>query len=421
MQQLAAFRPLVSAGAAAVGASLIALTPAVSNDVAADLQQSVVSIQHRAVELTTDEYAVNPLQTWLDVFTDSAANLQTIYNTWSQIPAVLAQQVGANWIQYADTYVGGYQAAANGTLTYFTGTNPLSADFWPLVTTALTNAQSGDIYDAVGNLLYAFYQGPILGIFEPMENILTIPVDISKNIGNATPVLLGTPPILQSLIVGLGEFALQFGQGIEDALGESLQVAYNAYAAGDLLGAALNLLNTPGVVADAALNASAGGTAGLLSPGGSEHIAGLLSLLVNTVPKLLAEAIPAPGAQNITAGGSLLTAWQGFLNQFLTGWPSPNEIVDNILNVFRTYAGLPGLASAANVGSVADVATTASAAASLSANFASVTDLSSVAALSVLPADIAGVLPGDVANIAGHLGADLASVLPGMILSILHF
>ncbi|OIN79867.1 hypothetical protein [Mycobacterium malmoense] len=429
MQQLTALRPLVSAGAAAVGASLIALTPAVSNDAAADLQHSGVTIEQRAVELASTDYAVNPLQTWLDVFTNAAANLQTIGADWAQIPAVLAQQVAANLIQYANLYIGSYQSAANGALQFYTSTvtlHDIPIYFWPLVTSGLADFQSGQISSGVEQVGNALLQGPIQEVLQPMENTLQIPIYLTQNIANATDALLNTNN--GGVIESVGAYALfGFSGALEHSLGDSLQAAYDAFGAGDPVDGVLNLLNTPGAVANGVINGTPNAQ-GLLSPENGVLQSGLLSIFANLAPQNLAKAIVVPGGANITNGDSLATAWGSFLNMAAGGWPSPNEIVNNILNVFRTYAGLPGLAaglpglaSAANVGSVADFATAASAAASLSANFASVTDLSSVAALSVLPADIAGVLPGDVANIAGHLGADLASVLPGMILNVLHF
>ncbi|WP_438268915.1 hypothetical protein, partial [Mycobacterium malmoense] len=62
MQQLAALRPLVTAGAAALGASLIALTPTISNNLAAKTQHSTATIQQHAIELT--DAVTNPIQTW---------------------------------------------------------------------------------------------------------------------------------------------------------------------------------------------------------------------------------------------------------------------------------------------------------------------------------------------------------------------
>ncbi|OIN78484.1 hypothetical protein [Mycobacterium malmoense] len=418
MQQLTALQPLVTAGAAAVGASLIALTPGVSNNLAVDLQHSAATIEQRAVQLASTDYAVNPLQTWLDVFTTAAANLQAIGSDWAQIPAILAQQVAANWIEYATEYVSSYQTAANAAVDYYLGAG--SGDFAGTITQALSAVQTGNIGDAVENLYDAFIGAPLVLVFQPLEAIPQILNPITQNLANATDYLTvaGVQTLGDGVVVGV------IPQLFVGGIAQPLQNAYDAFSAGDPVDGMLNLLNLPGAEANAVLNGvSLGGWTnggGLLSHGVA-NVDGPLNALVNYIPQHLAPDLVAPQATNITTGGSLATTWATFLSQLTGGWPSPNEIVDNILNVFRTYGGLPGVASAANAGTAADFATAASAVASLSANFASVTDLSSVAALSLLPTDIAASLPADVANVAGHLGADLASVLPGMILSILHF
>ncbi|MCV7050485.1 hypothetical protein H7H82_07725 [Mycobacterium heidelbergense] len=252
MQQLTALRPLVSAGAAAVGASLIALTPAVSNDIAADLQHSAVTIEQRAVELASTDYAVNPLQTWLDVFTNAAANLQTIGADWAQIPAVLTQQVAANLIQYANLYVGSYQSAANGALTFYTSTvtnNGVPTHFWPLVASGLADFQSGQIASGIDQVGFALLQGPIQEVLQPMENTLQIPIYFTQNIANATDALLNTNN--GGVIESVGAYALfGFSGALETSLGDSLQAAYDAFGAGDPVDGVLNLLNTPGAVAN---------------------------------------------------------------------------------------------------------------------------------------------------------------------------
>ncbi|BBZ52164.1 hypothetical protein BST25_20260 [Mycobacterium heidelbergense] len=402
MQQLTALRPLVSAGAAAVGASLIALTPAVSNDIAADLQHSAVTIEQRAVELASTDYAVNPLQTWLDVFTNAAANLQTIGADWAQIPAVLTQQVAANLIQYANLYVGSYQSAANGALTFYTSTvtnNGVPTHFWPLVASGLADFQSGQIASGIDQVGFALLQGPIQEVLQPMENTLQIPIYFTQNIANATDALLNTNN--GGVIESVGAYALfGFSGALETSLGDSLQAAYDAFGAGDPVDGVLNLLNTPGAVANGVINGSHNAQ-GLLSPENGVLQSGLLSIFANLAPQNLAKAIVVPGGTNVTNGGSLATAWGSFLNMAAGGWPSPNEIVNNILNVFRTYAGLPGLASAANAGSAANVAAAAA--------------ISPVA--SALPGLSVGVVkgfdPAAVTNIAASLGPSLAAEVAG--------
>ncbi|MCV7051506.1 hypothetical protein H7H82_13020 [Mycobacterium heidelbergense] len=384
MQQLTALRPLVTAGAAALGASLIALTPAVSNDAASALQHSVAAAQQRAVELASTDYAVNPLQTWLDVFTNAAANLQTIGADWAQIPAVLGQQFAANLIQYANLYVGSYQSAANGALQFYTSTvtsHPgVPTNFWPVLAQGLADFQSGQIASGIDQVGFALLQGPISAVLQPMENTLQIPIYFTQNIANATDALLKTSN--GGVIESVGAYALfGFSGTLEHSLGDSLQAAYDAFAAGDPVDGVLNLLNTPGAVANGVINGY-NGSQGLLSPENGVLQSGLLSIFANLAPQNLAKAIVVPGA------------WGSFLNMAAGGWPSPNEIVNNILNLFQTYAGLPGLASAANVGGVVPAA-----------------------ALAGLPGLSAGVLkafdPAAVTNIAASLGPSLAAEVAG--------
>ncbi|ORA69993.1 hypothetical protein BST25_20295 [Mycobacterium heidelbergense] len=388
---------------------MIALMPVVSNDVAADLQHSATAVQQRVVELASTDYAVNPLQTWLDVFTNAAANLQTIGADWmAQGPAILAQQVAANWIEYASLYLGSYQSAANGALSFYTTVpgdpgNPevIATDFWPTVTTALADLQSGQIAAGIDRFGWAFFSAPITKIFQPMENTLNIPIYLTQNLANATHQLLATPPYLSSVIDYLGAFALfDFQPALTNSLGNSLQTAYDAFAAGDMLDGVLNLLNTPGAVANGLINGAdgiGGRAGGLLTPEvGLTGTGGLLPIFATWGPQQIAKVIVAPGAVNITTGGSLATAWGSFLNMAASGWPSPNEIVNNILNVFRTYGGLSGLGSAANVGGVA------SAAAAMSAQ---------LPGLSV--GVVKGFDPAAVTSIAGSLGPSLAAEVAG--------
>ncbi|OIN82471.1 hypothetical protein K3U93_14420 [Mycobacterium malmoense] len=425
MQQLTVLRPLVTAGTAAVGASLIALTPAVSHDLAADLQHSAATVQQRAVELASTDYAVNPIQTWIDVFTNSVANLQTVYNDWSQIPAVLLQQLAANWMQYASLYIGSYQAAANSALTFYTGTNPPlnigswgSGAFWLNLASALTNIQSGNLTQAVNNITWAFPFGPIYQVLQPLENILNIPIYLTQNLASATYDILanpGTDPSsIKGLIVGLGAFVLfPFSGDLNVSLGGSLQAAYDAFAAGNVLDGVLNLLNTPGAVANALLNGIAGGdgsgiTGILTGLNGFDGGTGLVPLLVNLFPGFLASNIVAPGATNITDGGSLAATFQALLTQLATGWPTPQEWVDSTVNLVQTYFGVGGLTGAAS-------------AVALPVDFSAVAPSFAAGVAGIAPsiaADFSAVAPSIATNIAGTLAPELGALAAHLLTSL---
>lgn len=54
---------------------------------------------------------------------------------------------------------------------------------------------------------------------------------------------------------------------------------------------------------------------------------GILYNLVSSILPGLAKAIVAPGAQDVTSGGSLATALQNFGAQLINGWPSPGALI----------------------------------------------------------------------------------------------
>ncbi|BBZ50368.1 hypothetical protein H7H82_00170 [Mycobacterium heidelbergense] len=266
------------------------------------------------------------VQTWANTFTHAGANLQYIYNVWSKLPASVLQQVLANWINYGNIYVESYQSAAADAINYFGA----GGSFWGELLNASNALTSGNISGAVTDTYDAFYAFVIPQILYPLETIIEkIPVGITKNLSNATSYLTST--VLSSVgLLGILGIPAQ----TETALGTSLQAAYNAYTSGNLLGAVTNLLNTPGAMLNGFLN-GASGTAGLLSSpafGGN----GLVWAWVNSLGPGLAKQIVASGATNIvTAKGNvgfaaLQTAFQGFVNNLVNGWPSLSPIVSQI-------------------------------------------------------------------------------------------
>ncbi|OIN77972.1 hypothetical protein [Mycobacterium malmoense] len=407
MQQRAALRPLVTAGVAAVGASVIALTPAVSNDLAADIQHGAVTFQQRAVELT--DYVANPIQTWIDTFDAAAINIQSLAAQYALHPFPVLQQVAANFLQYGVEYVQPYQTAANAAVQYFLGMGP--QDFVPLLQTAMTQVEAGQINTAVGTLVNALYTNPIFDVAEKLETIPEILNPITQNLANATKDLTS------SAIDNVGfYFAISLPYMINESLGPSLQNVYDSFAAGDPVGGLINAIDVPGEVTNTVLNGlpfdgvyingliSAGGPA--LNSGGS-----LAKALMLEIPQHLAESIVAPGAQNIMTGGSLSYALGYLGNLVTTSFPTPQILFDSLLNLMQTYL-LGGFSGAA--------AATLPAAGSIVGAFNPADVLNGGSAMASLATELPG-LSADAANMAGHLGADLASVLPGMILSVLHF
>lgn len=408
MQQLAAFRPLVAAGAAAVGASLIALTPAVSNDAAADLQRSVVSVQHHAVELA--DTVVNPIETWVDTLQTAYSNAQVIANTYRQVPAPVLQQVAANWANYAGQYVGNYQTAAFAAVNYFLGTAPSS--FVPRLLPGIEAAQAGDFTDAFSTFYNAFWLFPIAGILSPLEDQLFIPQNIFNNLASGWSY--ATNAGLQS--IG-GNYILGLPQMLFLGTGQGLQNIYNAAIAGSPLGVATNVLNFPGLVTNFFLNGPPTGplhgSSGLLSaPSPTNKFAsGALYSTVQTVLPGLQASIVAPGSQNVMQGGSLAVAIQNFLYQLVGGWPSAPFITDSFIKFVQTFGSLPGIGGPGTAASVGNLALAAPTLNTLSVNLASAAGQTGLAGMSALSADIAAAV--------GNLGGGLASRLPAMLLGLL--
>ncbi|MCV7379814.1 hypothetical protein H7K38_14260 [Mycobacterium alsense] len=280
-----------------------------------------------AVPAAVVSNAVDPIQTWVTTFQNAGMNLQYIYNTWSMLPFPVVQQIAANGVQYASEYVGAYQNAASGALHYFLGLGPSGAPpLIPALQTAWSAALSGNITGAVNDVYQAIYATPVIWMLQPLEDVLNIPTQMAQNLANGMTYLNGP------FRTGFGSDAiLTLPNTIPQSLGPSLQAVYNSWTAGDQIGAVTNLLNTPGVVANAFLNGFSAHP-GLQPPSG-----GLLSSpafffktlkgkgvtydLVNTLLPNFAKAIVTPGAQNIAQGGSLATALQNFANQLINGWP----------------------------------------------------------------------------------------------------
>ncbi|ORA76111.1 hypothetical protein BST29_24595, partial [Mycobacterium malmoense] len=363
-------------------------------------QHSTATIQQHAIELT--DAVTNPIQTWIDVFEAADINIQSLVAQFQEYPFPVPQQVTANFLQYAAEYVQPYQQAGNAAVDYFLGTG--NSDFVPLFQSGLTQAAAGNLTGAVSTLGRALWTTPLESIGLPLQRIVEILNPITQNLANATKYLTGT---------GLEELGLNFviylPQQLESGLGTGLQNVYDSWTAGDPLGAIINAIDIPGIVTNAVLNGNPAKN-GTYSDGLISDSYGLAWVTGLYLPQQLAKSIVAPNAQNIMSGGSLSYALGYLANLVTTGFPTPQTVFDNLVNLLQYLFANPGAAAAA----------TLPAADSIVGAFNSTDVLNGGSAMASLATELPG-LPADVANVAGHLGADLASVLPGMILSILHF
>lgn len=301
MQQLAAFRPLAAAGAAAIGASVISLTPAVSNSVAADIHHRVAVVEQHAVDLA--DTVANPIETWIDTFTAAETNLQSLYADFKAAPFPVFRQVAANWLQYGVDYVGPFKEAANNLTSFYLGST--SSGFVPDLVNATKDLQTGNITGWLRLLYSAFYSTPFISL-EPMESIPKILTYMLQN-GTNTYNFATTTALVDIAAQG----ALALPSGVETALGNGLQAVYDSFIAADPRGVVLNALNVPGLLAYALINGTeftpGNWNGGLISNGGSVG-----KFLTSTLPQLLASDTVAPGSQNIMEGGSVLTASHEF-------------------------------------------------------------------------------------------------------------
>ncbi|BBZ52100.1 hypothetical protein H7H82_17260 [Mycobacterium heidelbergense] len=278
------------------GAGAAAVPAATLNDIFSPITQNMV------------------VQTWLQTLQYTQNNLQSIATTFQKLPLPALQQIAANWTSYASLYVGSYQTAAKGALTYFTSTK--ASGFWPLLESALNNYATGNISGMVANLNSAFWLNPFINIGEPLEKILAIPGQMTQSFTNALNYLTTT---------GISSFGLDAILGlptqIATGLGTSLQAASTAWAHGDPVGAITNMANIPGVAVNALINGTNGKTGLLPSV--------INILMLQTISPAVAKQLVAPNAVNIATGGSLQGALQAFGNQFLHGWPDLTPIISS--------------------------------------------------------------------------------------------
>ncbi|MCV7050294.1 hypothetical protein H7H82_06710, partial [Mycobacterium heidelbergense] len=371
------------------------------------------------------------IQTWINVFQQAGANLQTIgsnMSTGGKIFFPLAQQLAANWITYASIYVGSgnaYQGAVNGAYNFFTNANGAGQgiSFFNNLTYAITAIQQGNFINAFGPQgLYGFWYGPASQIFYMSTNFAAL-----GNVAFNEPGLLS-----QSIVSMLGAFfAVGVSNSIFTALGAGFQNAYDGFAAGDLPAGVSNLLNMPGLLAGAILNGygnSGIGNTGILSPTSTLTQPGLLNTLAVWIPQTLASKIVVNNqvkgtilTPNILGGGSLANAFSQLTSQVTTGWPTPNMWFDGLLNAYQSFLGFLGGQVGLGGAAFAAPAGVVGIAPSLAANLGGIApsiaaDFSGIAPS--LAAEIGGMAPSLATNLAGTLAPQLGTLAAHLLTSL---
>jgi hypothetical protein len=294
---LLSLRSHVTASIAIAGASLIAVVP---------LTPPPMHVQARAVQLMSamdsldlsagsdltsllsagSDPFVNPIATWLDVFTTASANLQALGAEIAADPFPILSQISANQMGYDETLSTALQGAGSALETELTTALPQALQM------AFDQITSGDPADAANTLNMAFTELLLApGIPLLTSGVLNIPQEIAQNEANAFGALTGFGTLLSAIsgLIGPPEGALA-------ALGDSAQGVVTALGAGDFTTALSDLVNAPAVIEGAFLNGydASFGTdyPGLLSPDAEFSFGpGTLQAFLVDIPQAIAAAI----------------------------------------------------------------------------------------------------------------------------------
>lgn len=280
-----AARSYLSTGVALIGAGAIAMSP-----VAPPLPDvKVPSWSTMGVELNA---AVNPLQTWIEVFGQAAENLAILGQQFAERPAPILQQIIENQLSNIETLAPAVESFAQGLLASLSPTNP---DGVPAhLREAFEMILAGNPAEGVPAIFQAFLQPllfPALGLLVPVQGIITQTAQNVLDVANQalTVVAIGAIGLLTPVVSGFS------------AVGAAAQAVVDAANDGDLLGVVAAVLDAPGVIVGGVLNGF-GFDGGLLTPM-SGTIAALLTLR-NTIADALKPNPPTVSLLADTSSGA---------------------------------------------------------------------------------------------------------------------
>jgi hypothetical protein len=259
-------RPYVTAGIVVAGAGLIAATPL---GPPMEVQTHAVRLVDVVSDLTGDQ--AYPIASWTDAYDDTVSNLQYLDKVISDDPTPILSQIETNLTGYASEITTGFQTSSDNL------SNALQ-ELGPLLTTASSDLQSGDVYDALTSL-EQFLLGTPLEVSRPVFGAL---FDVSQSMVNNLDNVLGdgaiytNGPVTDSIAYGgvvpewftdLREAPL-FGPNAADyAIAGVGQDISDAIQQGDTSLALSDLANAPSTILDAYLNGydTDGGAKGFVS------------------------------------------------------------------------------------------------------------------------------------------------------------
>lgn len=245
-------RPYVTAGVVVAGAGLI---------VAAPMGPAAVEIQTRAVQLASVDAALMagqefPIASWTDAYNDTVGNLQVLDQQISGDPTPILSQIEANLTGYANDLATGFQDSS-------TNLTNLLQELGSLLTTAVSDLQSGDVYDAITSISQLLLTSP-LDVTRPIFNALfEIGQEMTNNLNNVlTPGGMFTAAAPDAISISavplwftdLREAPL-FGPNAADyAFAGVSQDIINAIQEGNTNLALSDLANAPSTILDAYFN-----------------------------------------------------------------------------------------------------------------------------------------------------------------------
>lgn len=299
------------AGVAMVSASAIAVTPVAQNTTVVQQAQSF------AFDLTaaTMDATASPVDVYGTLVSNTFGNLELLGKAIAANPAPLLSQVLENQQGYAAKFGAAFEAIPTNLQNWYNGPNGQQR-----LAQAQAALEAGDIGEAYRwfnhSMLYAF-QGAFGSLIAPgfilsgiprggTEYLTGIPEQMAQNFTNLIGATF-TSSVLVSAVFQ-GAFATVSGPAFE--LARVAEALSTTMAAGDVQGAFNAVVNTPGILVNAALNGfkysdpdPETGTGGytewpaLLTfadpgeQGGARIVAGLLQNLLVNIPKSLAGAI----------------------------------------------------------------------------------------------------------------------------------
>ena len=285
-------RPYLTAGVALVGASAIAIAPAIT-PTPAPWTAAAPTVSSQAVDLSA---AVNPITAWAQVVAAAAENLNGIGDAWLANPAPFLRQSLANALGYGETAIGAGVGVVEGTLNYLSFSN--EDGLWGQLGLAAEQILQGEISTGFNTLMNAFLVGPLINIGLPIfaSGLLEIPTKIAQNVSNVVQTFFSL-----EVLIPLAFGVLTPMAGALSATGDSLQASFDALVEGRLVDAVISLVNLPAAVVGAVLNGYTNSDdtwlAGLFSFNEDPNQGGLLQALLVTLPSALAAAIAPEGAE----------------------------------------------------------------------------------------------------------------------------